>query len=353
MKDQTGYSPIVEQVREAATAGVPLRIRGGGSKDFLGREPTGQIVDMSDCRGIVHYEPTELAITARAGTPLTEIESALADHGQVLGFEPPHFSAGATLGGTIACGLSGPARPFLGAARDFVLGTTIVNGKGELLHFGGEVMKNVAGYDVSRLMCGAYGTLGVLMDISLKVLPRPAQELTLTLDYDSDDAFTQMARWQREPLPLSGLCYDGNLLYVRLAGAERAVAAARRRIGGDPDDRGQQFWQRLRDHQSAFFGADEPLWRVSVPATTAALPIAGKQLIEWGGALRWIRTRETAEDLFAAAHSANGHATQFAGSARDRVFQPLPSVLFNLHKRLKQAFDPVGVLNPERMYAGL
>ncbi|HEY9198250.1 MAG TPA: glycolate oxidase subunit GlcE [Gammaproteobacteria bacterium] len=342
---------IAESIRTAAARKTPMLIRGGGSKDFLGRRTEAETLDVSGLRGIVHYEPTELVITARAGTPLSEIETALTERGQMLGFEPPHFGPNATLGGTIACGLSGPARPFRGAARDFVLGAKIVNGTGERLAFGGEVMKNVAGYDVSRLMCGAYGTLGVLLEISLKVLPRPAGETTLALELNAEDAFSRMSEWQRAPLPLSGLCYDGDLLHVRLSGAEQAVAAARRRIGGDSDAQGAVFWERLREQSGGFFEGGGDLWRVSVPPTTRTSTLAGKQLIDWGGALRWFKTTQAAADVFAAAQAAGGHAMRWRGAADvPQVLQPLPAPMFALHKRLKQSFDPHGVLNRGRMY---
>lgn len=353
MSTQSEPQAIAEQVRAAAARGTPLAIRGGGSKAFLGRRAEGEAVDVSTLRGIVHYEPTELVVTARAGTPLAAIEAALAERGQMLGFEPPHFGPAATLGGAVACGLSGPARPFRGAARDFVLGAQIVNGRGEILRFGGEVMKNVAGYDVSRLMCGAYGTLGVLLEVSLKVVPQPAAEAFLALDLDDEDARGRMTAWQREPLPLAGLCYDGNRLHVRLAGAEQAVAAARRRIGGDTDAAAAEFWTRLREQRGGFFAGDGELWRLSVPATARALPVDGKRLIDWGGALHWVKTTAPADVLFAAALAAGGHAMRFRGAQDGAVFQPLPEPLLALHRRLKRAFDPQSILNRGKLYPDL
>jgi len=350
----TAAAELVDQVRAAAARVTPLIIRAGGSKDFLGRQTMGSTLDTSGLRGIVHYEPTELVITARAGTPLVDIETTLAEHGQMLGFEPPHFGPTATLGGTIACGLSGPARPFRGSARDFVLGTKLINGMGERLNFGGEVMKNVAGYDVSRLMCGAYGTLGVLLEVSLKVLPRPASEISLTLELNHDDAFTRMSEWQRDPLPLSGLCYDGDRLHVRLSGAEQAVSAARRRIGGDVEIDGATFWERLREQRGGFFESSGDLWRLSVPSTTRTLPVTGKQLMDWGGALRWLKTSQDADHVFAAARTLGGHATRFRSTSdAPQVFQPLPAPLLALHRKLKHAFDPHGIFNPGRLYPEL
>lgn len=355
MTDQDLTSVLAEQVGDAAKRAAVLRIRAGASKDFLGRSPQGEVLDVGGHRGILHYQPTELVITARAATPLAEIEAALDERGQMLGFEPPHFAASATLGGTIACGLSGPARPFRGAARDHVLGCKMINGRGQVLRFGGEVMKNVAGYDVSRLLCGAYGTLGVLLEISLKVIPRPAVEAYLSLELSTEQAHSSMVQWQRQSLPLSGLCYDGERLHVRIAGAAKAVEAARQGIGGEPETDGAQFWQRLREQQGPFFETEGELWRLSVPATTATLPLDGKQWVEWGGALRWFKAAPDSDSaaVFASAQRVGGHAMRFRGRQDGEVFQPLATGLAALHRRVKQSFDPAGIFNPGRMYQDL
>ena len=341
-----------ERVLEAAAAGTPLEIVGGGTKRFLGRAPEGTPLEVGGHAGILSYEPKELVITARAGTPLRVIDEALAAEGQMLPFEPPRFGEAATLGGTVAAGLSGPRRPYAGSARDFVLGVRLLNGRGEILRFGGEVMKNVAGYDVSRLVTGAMGTLGVLLDVSLKVLPRPAAEITLVQRRVLDDAIRAMNGWGGRPIPLSAACCDGDRLYVRLSGAETAVASAREVVGGDPVDEGDAFWRdRVREQGHGFFGGQTPLWRVSVPATAPLRPVDGRWFLDWGGALRWLKSSEPPERVRQQAAAAGGHATLFRGGDRSgQVFHPLPEPLVRMHHALKRAFDPQGVFNPGRMY---
>ena len=334
------------------TAPRPLRIVGSSSKDFYGRIGEGDALNVSGHRGIVAYEPTELVITARAGTRLSEIEAALATHQQMLGFEPPYFGDGATLGGTIACGISGPRRPYSGSARDFVLGTRIINGSGEILTFGGQVMKNVAGYDVSRLMVGALGTLGVLLEVSLKVVPRPEQEITLTQTIDAARALTTIADVNARPLPLGGCCYGDGILYIRLAGVAAAVATARAAIGGDALTNDAEFWRDLREQRLEFFGNNTPLWRLSLPPAAPAPNLPGRWWLDWGGAQRWLRTDAPTASIFDAARALGGHATLFrGGDRRATVFQPLPEPLAQLHRRLKHAFDPRGVLNRGRLLA--
>jgi glycolate oxidase FAD binding subunit len=351
--DQT--SDIQERVRAAAEARTPLEIRGSGSKSFLGRAPTGDPLDVSGHAGIVNYQPKELVVTARAGTTLEEIEGTLAAEGQMLAFEPPYFGPGATLGGIIACGLSGPARPYAGSARDFVLGVRVLTGRAEALRFGGEVMKNVAGYDVSRLMTGAYGTLGVLLEVSLKVMPLPAAERTLMQERSVDEAIVLMNQWAGRPLPVTATCHDGERLYVRLAGAETAIRKAASQIGGEPVESGPTFWHsKVREHGHGFFGSGTPLWRLSLPSAARHLDLPGKWLIEWGGAQRWLRPEVDAAAVRKAAAAAGGHATLFRGGDRvGAVFHPLPPPLMGLHRNLKQAFDPLGLFNPGRIYPEL
>jgi glycolate oxidase FAD binding subunit len=343
-------SMLCERVREAAARRQPLRIRGGGSKDFYGAEGFGEAVEISPYAGIVAYEPKELVLTVRAGTPIAQIEAALAAERQMLPFEPPHFGEGTTIGGAVAAGLSGPRRPYAGSVRDFVLGTRIVNGKGEDLSFGGRVIKNVAGYDVSRLMVGALGTLGVITEISFKVLPRPPAEATLLFDFDEAEATEHTNVWAGQPLPLSATAWHEGKLRVRLSGAATAVAAAKGKMGGEEIDAGD-YWRDLRDQRLAFFSTDAPLWRVSVPQTAEPLGGAHGQLIEWGGGVRWISGPADALTLRSTVERAGGHATLFRGGDKSMgVFHPLKPAIAKIHRRLKDAFDPAGILNPGRMY---
>jgi len=351
---------LCERIRAASAARTPLRIRAGGTKDFYGNSVQGELFDPRSIAGIVDYEPTELVITARAGTTLTELEQLLADNGQMLAFEPPHFGADATVGGCVAAGLSGPRRvsfgPTYGGVRDFILGARLIDGRGELLRFGGTVMKNVAGYDVSRLLAGSMGTLGVIVDVSLKVLPRPITHHTLTFEMPAAAAVDKLNDWAGQPLPLSASAWHEGMLYVRLAGAGAAVSAARRQLGGDDfeNSRADAFWESIREQVHPFFSGDLPLWRVAVPSTAAALPIQCPQLIEWGGALRWLRTDQSVAQVRELATKAGGHATLFRGGDRSQdVFTPLAPTLATIHRRLKAQFDPAGIFNPGRMYLDL
>ena len=342
---------LQQAVQHAITTKTPLKIAGGNSKAFFGRESAGQLLNVSTHQGIVNYHPSELVLTARAGTPLSTLEQTLAEQGQMLAFEPPHFAESATLGGAIACGLSGSRRPFTGSARDFVLGCKIINGKGEVLSFGGEVMKNVAGYDVSRLMAGAMGTLGILLEVSLKVLPLPAVELTTCFELTPADAINKMTALASQSLPVSGLSYDGRMVYARLSGAEKAVTASVKKIGGEAAKIDSLFWRNLNEQQHEFFQTPMNVWRLCVPPATAELALAGDWFYDWGGGLRWLKSEEPAQRIFAAAEQAQGHALLFKGKDRTGdVFQPLSGKLQQLNKNVKLAFDPDGLFNPYRMY---
>lgn len=347
----SSLNQIAEAIRAAAASNLALRIQGGGSKAFYGVPVEGAPLSVTGYRGIVEYEPSELVLTVRAGTPLTEVEAALAEQGQCLAFEPPHFGASATIGGCVATGLSGPRRAYAGSVRDFVLGVRVLDGTGEDLRFGGKVIKNVAGYDVSRLMVGALGTLGVITEVSFKVLPRPVTDLTLRLAMGPVQAIETMNRWAGQPLPLSATCYFDGSLWVRLAGAEPAVRVASARLGGEIYAAGPAFWSSIREQTHPAFAGDVPLWRLSLRPTTPALGLPGNQLIEWGGALRWLRAPERdAEAIRALAQKAGGHAILFRGGSKSAaVFHPLAPALEKIHTRLKQVFDPMRILNPGRM----
>jgi len=349
---------LAERVRAAAAARTPLRLRGGASKDFYGQGLAGDILDIRPHSGVTSYEPSELVVTARAGTPLAELEALLAAQGQCLPFEPPHFAGagvGATTGGMVASGLSGPARASVGAVRDYMLGVTLLNGKGERLVFGGQVMKNVAGYDVSRLMAGSMGTLGVLLEVSLKVLPVAPQEATLVFELDEAAALQQLNRWGAMPLPVNASCWQDGRLWVRLRGAIAAVAAAQKSMGGNVvGSEAASHWAALREQTAPFFTlrGNESLWRLSLPDTAAPLNL-GETLVEWGGAQRWLKRPDSDAALVReAAAQAGGHATLFRSAGKSvPVFSALKPPLDRIHRELKKQFDPTGVFNPGRMYA--
>ena len=343
-----------EAVKGAVSEQRPLQLVGGGTKSFYGRTPEGELLDLSGHRGIINYQPKELVITARAGTPLQEIESVLAEQGQMLAFEPPRFGGATTIGGVVATGLSGPARPFVGSTRDFVLGARILNGKGEELRFGGEVMKNVAGYDLSRLMCGAMGTLGLLLDVSLKVMPCPACEQTRVFHCDELEALKRINQLRQQPLPLSAACYVDGQLSIRLSGAEASVSAAADQIGGEQLEGAGGFWGQVRDLSHPFFSSDKPLWRLSLPQKAPSINTNQSAVfIDWGGAQRWVASEQPGTEPRAMAESQGGHASLFRGGDRvGDVFHPLSPALMQFHQRIKTALDPQGVFNPGRLYQG-
>ncbi len=369
-------SDLTEQFSEriaAASAEKPLCIRGGGSKDFYGETPRGEILDTRGHCGITAYEPTELVVTARCGTPLAEIEAALVEQNQFLAFEPPSFCGAATIGGVVAAGLSGPRRASVGALRDFVLGISILGAvlprltspKGAGHHavvvpsnardratpytFGGTVMKNVAGYDVSRLIAGSMGTLGLILEVSLKVLPRPVAEATLRFDLPQAKAIEALNAWAGMPLPISASCWYDDVLTLRLSGADAAVTAAKAKLGGELLADAATFWADLREQRHEFFAGSETLCRLSLPSIVPPLGLPGAQLIEWGGSQRWWHGDAAAARE--AATQTGGHAVLFRGADRSAgVFQPLSAPLLQIHQRLKAAFDPRGVFNPGRLY---
>ena len=342
------------RIREAAAAGTALEVVGGGSKRFLGRTPDGLPLEIGAHRGIVGYEPTDRRSAAPAGRPPAGVGAALAAAGRMVPFEPPALGPHAPIGGTVACGRSGPRRPWSGPLRDFVLGVRVINGRGEALSFGGQVMKNVAGYDLSRLMAGSMGTLAVLLEVSFKVLPRAAVETTLVFELDAAAAIAEVSRWCATPLPLAGACHDGQVLRLRLAGTAGGVTGAAARLGGEPDDAGDRFWSALREQQLDFFSGERALWRLSVPPVTPMLELDGPWLIDWGGALRWLRSDADGDTIRAAAAAAGGHATLYRHGDRDaEIMHPLAPVALRIHRRVKQAFDPAGIFNRGRMYRDL
>ena len=349
---------LAERIRDAAARQAPLCLRGGGSKDFYGNEPRGEPLDTRGYAGLVSYEPTELVVTARCGTPLAELEAALAKAGQFLPFEPPAFGGAATVGGCVAAGLSGPRRASAGALRDYVLGAKVVDGRGRVLSFGGQVMKNVAGYDVARVFAGSLGTLGLIAEVSLKVLPRPRAEATLALQATQAEALERLNRWAGQPLAISASAWHDDLLCVRLSGAEAAVRAGAAKLGGEAMEKAaaDAFWQSIREQQHAFFEGTTRLWRLALPSDAPPLPLPGTQLIEWGGALRWLRGDADPALIREAARTAGGHAMLFRGgkpAPLEPVFSPLDPTVLRLHRELKAAFDPAGILNPGRLVPGL
>jgi glycolate oxidase FAD binding subunit len=348
-----------ERVRRASANATPLRLRGGGTKDWYGQALDGEIVDTRAHRGVIAYDPAELVITAKAGTRLAEIEATLDECNQMLPFEPPHFGRDATLGGCIAAGLAGPRRASTGAVRDFVLGAVVMNGQGHVLHFGGQVVKNVAGYDVSRLLAGSLGTLGLILELSIKVLPKPVAEATIKFDMHSTDAVRKLNEWSGHPLPITGSAWRDDTLALRLGGAEAAVKSAKTALGGEVVDavEADRFWCGLREQSDPFFADMQPdaaLWRLSIPSIAEPMQLPGSHLMEWGGAQRWWITDTDPQTVRISAKQAGGHATLFRAGAlyegNTSVFTPLPAPLMKIHRGLKAAFDPASIFNRGRLY---
>lgn len=353
---QYALDELVDAVRAASADKSTLCIRGSGSKDWYGEAPQGRVLDTRAFSGIVSYDAAELVLTARCGTPLAEIEAALAERGQMLAFEPPHFGPEATFGGMVAAGLSGPRRASAGALRDYMLGVEMLDGRGQQLHFGGEVMKNVAGYDVARLLAGSLGTLGIILTASLKVLPRQPAEAILRFEMDEQAALQALNQWAGQPLPISASAWHGGLLTVRLSGAVAGVRAAVNKLGGSRvnDEEGARFWSSLREQQHAFFQGGGALWRLALPDTAEPVALAGTQLIEWGGGQRWLLSDAAVDTIRLRAVELGGYATLYRrGSTNVPVFTPLPEAQLRIHRNLKAAFDPMGIFNPGRMIPGL
>lgn len=342
---------LVEQVRAALSSQTPLKIQGGNTKAFMGRPIEGRLLDTREHRGLVSYDPTELVVTVRTGTPLVELLAALDEQGQTLPCEPPVFDGQATVGGMLGSGLAGPRRPWVGSIRDFVLGTKVITGQGRLLRFGGEVMKNVAGYDLSRLMAGSFGLLGVVTEVSMKVLPKPVASAHLDLQLPAEKALQKLAEWGQQPLPITGACYSDNSLKLRLEGGEGSVSSAADRMGGERLD--ANFWTQLNERQLPFFADERPLWRLSLPTNTPLVDLPGTSLLDWGGCQRWLKSDAPAEDIQKLAASLGGHASCQTPGVTATPLQPLPPLLARYHQQLKAQLDPKGIFNSGRTYPGL
>ena len=350
---------LVERVRAAMSSSTPLRIIGGDTKRFYGRQVAGDTLALAGHHGVLRYDPAELVLTARGGTLLADIEALLARHGQQLPFEPPSCGPLATLGGTVAAGLAGPARIARGPVRDYVLGARLLTGDGRVLKFGGEVMKNVAGYDVSRLLAGSLGILGVLLEVSLKVLPVARGTRTITRRIDAQDAIGLLGAAVQRGIPITGSFWNADILHVRLEGSPSGLDEVTSSVAGELMDAqaAAALWHSVREQTHPYFASSRPLWRLSLPATTAgaALSRTDRAAFEWNGAQAWLSgvDRQTIDLI---TRTAGGHATLFRrGDADDGttgdVFAPLPAPMRDLHRAVKRVFDPAGILNPGRMYA--
>jgi len=351
---QRGRSQMIEhwqsQIKAAAAKGEKLAIRGSGSKSFCSPTAAGNVLDARELSGIVEYEPNELVIVVRCGTRIAEVEKTMADAGQMLAFEPPHFGDGATLGGMVATGLSGPRRPYAGALRDFVLGCKVLDGKGDHLSFGGKVMKNVAGFDVSRLLTGSFGTLGVITEVAFKCLPLPKARQTRVFELDAQTAIERMNRWYAEANPITATTWVGGKLFVRLAGAEPAVKSAASNLGGEPLANDADWWRDWREQKHAFFTDELPVIRIACKSTAPwgdLVNDADKQAIDWGGAQRWVRSSSFALPAIREwSRAQGGHASVFRGAAseaeRSKTMQP---ALADVQAKIKAGFDPYDVFS--------
>lgn len=344
---------LQQRIQEAAAQGRRLYLRGGGSKAFHVGPEEAEILGLGEHRGIVAYEPTELVVTARAGTPLAELEAVLAEHNQILPFEPPHFEGGATIGGAVASGFSGPRRFALGTVRDAVLGVECINGRGQRLRFGGVVMKNVAGYDLARLLVGSFGNLACLLEISVKVLPAPEQEQTRLLEIDYAAGLELIQRLTAEAVPVSASAYLDGCLHLRLSGPARVVAAAGERIGGELAADGAAFWRGLRDQTLPFFRDPRPLWRLSLPPQTILPELPGAALSECGGQLVWLHDDSGLQHLTPQLAAVGGHARLFRTGNGAALSAAAPPTLAALLQRVKQSFDPNGIFMPTRRYGAI
>lgn len=347
---------LQEQVIKAIESSTPLFIHGGKSKFFYGYPVEGEPLDISHHTGVISYEPSELCITVRAGTKLSDIEELLAENNQILPFEPPYYSKHATIGGAIATGIAGPRRAYTGSVRDAILGVQIINGEGEIANFGGQVMKNVAGYDLSRLMVRSQGTLGVILNVSLRLLPKPETNITITFDATQKEALEYFKALRLKQLPITATAWYDNQAFLRLSGSEPILKSCKDDLNGNQLNDADDFWAKIRDHHHLFFKQDDkPLWRISLPPSTDEITQLGDDpLIEWGGAQRWFFSNAPANIIQSVIRAENGHATLFKTNAQGASHFPLlEENLLALHKSVKRKMDPHGIFNPNRIYQGL
>jgi glycolate oxidase FAD binding subunit len=345
---------IQQQLIDASSNKQPLQIIGNGSKSFYGRSAAGDPLQVKEHTGIIDYQPDELTITARAGTPLSEINDLITDHGQMLPFEPPTFSGSATLGGCIASGLAGPRRPWTGATRDYVIGIRLLTGDGRDIRLGGKVMKNVAGYDLFRPMTGALGTLGVMLEITLKLLPLPEHEISFRIDAGEQEMVRLLHDWTYASLPLSAASHSCGKFNIRLSGTRSSIDDSITKLPADREDLSPDYWQQLNEQQLDFFTGNEALYRFVVPANAPATNTPGDSMLDWGGALRWQKSTLPFDEVQHIATKLGGSVALYRNGNRDKeVFPALPENLFTLHQRIKQVLDPAGILNPGRLYRDL
>ncbi len=362
--DRDISTALQQQVQSSIDLRSPLLIRGGGSKSFYGRAPleTSNILELQDHTGVINYDPTELAITLRAGTRLQDLEHLLAQQQQMLPFEPPQFSYNSTIGGVVAAGISGPRRAFSSSIRDSILGVEIINGDGKIVRFGGQVMKNVAGYDMSRLMVRSMGTLGVILSVSLRVLPKPAKEITLVIEASLEESLLYCKQWRRDYLSISATTWYRGKIYVRLSGTEVTLKVAQQKLSQtlsfEPLENDIAFWQSIRNQQHPFFKRiNKPLWRLSLPINAPIIArFSGDFLTEWGGTQRWVTNNAPANIIRAVVGKYGGYATLFDGQKHLPEVPPFPVLapeLLTLHKNLKRKLDPQNIFNPGRLYRDL
>jgi len=347
---------VAARVAEASKEGTGLEIRGGGTKRFLGNPPTGEVLEVGDIRGIIEHDPSELFVTAYGGTKIDALDAALAEANQMLGFEPPMHGAESSIGGVLACGLSGPRRPSSGACRDFMLGVTMIDGSGEVLSFGGKVIKNVAGFDVTRLMAGSMGAFGVIVEVTMRVVAKPIKETTVSLELSEEQAALRANEIIASGLPVSASCWHSGALRLRLSGSEAGVKRSVDEIGGEVvrEQDSDPFWKSIRNQTHPFFSPGRSLWKITTPPLADPIGVEGESLVEWNGALRWVSTDMPPEIVRKKADEAGGAATLFRAGAgledvRERFPEP-PAKLKELHQQLMKTFDPDGILNPGRIY---